>query len=151
MERMLKQALSQVADPAKAVGTKILSSSIFALICGFLEEEEYTRNNANLPGVFPSPRCIENKLASFEDTSPEGLLNMLKLKIFWNNNNLPHYFTIAKDATAVVPKMEYNARTNRLVGFSLPLLLSPMLQLYSVCSNLRKSKICFCHHGTAFE
>ncbi|KAK4022794.1 hypothetical protein OUZ56_008242 [Daphnia magna] len=77
--------------------------------------------SANFEGIFPSCRTIERKLSSFHKSVPEGEVNVALLKEILDKHRLPPVVSIAEDGTAIVGQREYDKRTNRVIGFSLPL------------------------------
>lgn len=76
---------------------------------------------ANFHGVFPSPSAIERKLNEYHVDVPEGVINVTALKEYLTSNGLPPFVCISEDGTAVKGRREYNSKTNRILGFSLPL------------------------------
>ena len=77
--------------------------------------------HSNFKGVFPSPRSIEAKLDKFDACLTEGVLGISRLKDYLVTNRLPQIVSISEDATAIVGRREYHAKTNSVIGFSLPL------------------------------
>ncbi len=71
--------------------------------------------------AFPSPRTVQARIADYDDTVPEGQVNVKKLKDYLVKHQLPFIVTLAEDATSIVGKREYHCKTNRIFGFSLPL------------------------------
>lgn len=76
---------------------------------------------SNFKGAFPSPRSIEANLDKFDSCLTQGVLGISRLKDYLDTNNLPHIVSISEDATAIVGRREYHAKTNSVIGFSLPL------------------------------
>jgi hypothetical protein len=77
--------------------------------------------NANFPEIFPSPTTIERRLLQFDKSVDEGSLNIGVLKDYLSTNNLPLVVCLSEDATALVGRRQYHPKTNRVVGFSVPL------------------------------
>ena len=75
----------------------------------------------NLPGAVPCLSTIKSKLAQFDGSVPEGLLNVKYLKEFLVNNNLPLIVALSEDCTAIVSKREYDSASNSIMGVSLPM------------------------------
>ncbi len=80
--------------------------------------------HANLDGAFPCPRTIETKLAEFDASVKEGVINAKLLKQYLCENGLPLIVSLAEDATAIVARREYSSSSNSVLGFSLPLQLN---------------------------
>jgi len=76
---------------------------------------------SNFPGVFPYVRTVQRTLKKFDNSAPEGQLNIGALKKYLVENNLPLVGTVSEDCTAIVGRREYDSRSNRVLGFSLPL------------------------------
>ena len=97
--------------------------------------------SANFEGVFPSCRTIERKLSSFPKSVPEGEVNVALLKEILEKHRLPPVVSIAEDGTAIVGQREYDKRTNRVIGFSLPLRCNGInflfFSMYNECFSLK--------------
>jgi hypothetical protein len=97
--------------------------------------------SANFEGVFPSCRTIERKLSSFHKSVPEGEVNVALVKEILEKHRLPPVVSIAEDGTAIVGQREYDKRTNRVIGFSLPLRCNGInflfFSMYNECFSLK--------------
>ena len=94
------------------------SLNVWILIGG---RKLYEIFNANFPEIFPSPTTIERRLQQFDRSVDEGSLNIDVVLNYLTTNNLPFVVCLSEDATAVEGRRQYHSKTNRVVGFSLPL------------------------------
>jgi hypothetical protein len=74
----------------------------------------------NIPGFLPSVQIIQSYIAASDNHLTEGMFNYEGLCNYFNLNQSTLGF-VAEDATAVVPKVTYDASSNTFIGFSLPL------------------------------
>ena len=74
----------------------------------------------NIPGLLPSTQIIQSTIAVSENILTEGLFNYDGMQKHFNSNQSILGFC-AEDATAIVPKITYDATSNTFMGFSLPL------------------------------
>lgn len=51
----------------------------------------------------------------------EGILRSEELRYYLDERNLPKVVSISEDATRIVGRIQYNSRTNQIVGFTLPI------------------------------
>lgn len=77
--------------------------------------------NANFQGVFPSLTTINKRLSQFNSSADEGSTNIQLVKDYLVANGASLVVSFSEDATGVVGRREYHAKSNSLVGFSLPL------------------------------
>lgn len=76
---------------------------------------------ANLPHCIPSPSTVNQYIADKGPRLTEGMLRTEELYECLTNKNLPLVVCISEDGTRMISKVCYDPRTNKLVGFVLPL------------------------------
>ena len=74
----------------------------------------------NLPGALPSLSTVSESLGKTGASIEEGIFRYDNLQQNQKMSNY-HLAVCSEDATAVVKKIAYNAATNTIVGFSIPL------------------------------
>jgi hypothetical protein len=62
-----------------------------------------------------------NTVRKYSGQVEEGTFRFQQLKSFLNERRLPNAVWISEDATRITGRVEYDAKTNRCVGFVLPL------------------------------
>lgn len=75
----------------------------------------------NLPHALPSLKTVQNIVNSCYSHIEEGQFQFEKIKLHLDKHRLPKIVTIAEDATRIVKRIEYDPRTNKCVGFVLPI------------------------------
>lgn len=75
----------------------------------------------NLPGCFPSVSTTNRYIHRADHAMVEGELRIDELLVYLKDRNQPMYVALSEDATRVESKVQYDARTNQLVGFVLPI------------------------------
>lgn len=94
---------------------KMISSYLY-LIGG---KTLYETLSANLP--LPSPATIHRFINTSAPKIIEGACRIEELKDFLLKRNLPKFVWVSEDATRMVSRIQYDSRTNQLVGFVQPL------------------------------
>lgn len=94
-----------------------LFATYLRLIAGRLAYETIQRNlECSLPSLSSVNRYIRN--SSYHII--EGVARYDELVTYLNERNLPHIVSLSEDATRIVGKVQYCAKTNQIVGFVLP-------------------------------
>lgn len=75
----------------------------------------------NMKGVLPSISTLNNYVAKSGGKIEEGVFDYDGLCTFLEERNLPKVVWISEDGTRVTGKIEYDSKSNKLVGFTLPL------------------------------
>lgn len=83
--------------------------------------KNYRTSKANNVHGVPSLSAINKNIRKNESHITEGVLRCEELKCHLTDRNLPFLVSLSEDATRVTGKVEYNARSNTLVGFVLPI------------------------------
>lgn len=86
-----------------------------AYICMIGGRALYQTLSANLP--LPSISSIHRFIGISVNHIKEGVCRVNELKKFLENRNLPKYVWLSEDATGMVPKIQYDSRSNQLTGF----------------------------------
>lgn len=76
---------------------------------------------ANLNGCFPSISTTNRYIHRSDHVIIEGQLRSEELLNYLNDNSQELYVSISEDATRVENRVQYDSRTNQLIGFVLPL------------------------------
>jgi len=122
LKRMMNQAIKQAGKKSKGIRHDDPVLEHFCLNVYILGGRRlYEVFNSNMPTVFPSPSTIHQRLLRFDLSLNEGSLNIAAVKDYLITNNAPLTVCLSEDATGVVGRVEYYAKTNSLVGFSGPL------------------------------
>lgn len=81
----------------------------------------YQTLQANLEGAIPSLPSINRYIQSSHYHITEGVLRTDELRNYLNERSLPNVVCLSEDATRVVGRVQYDSRTNQIVGFTLPI------------------------------
>lgn len=94
-----------------------LYAAYLRMICGPMGYNTLQRNLvAALPSLISTNRYI-NTARFFV---PEGVLRCQELHQYLNDRNLPLAISLSEDATRIVGRLQYNRKTNQIIGFTLP-------------------------------
>ena len=119
LTRMMNQALKQAGKKARGLrhDDPVLEHFYLNIWGG---RRVYEIFNSNFPESFPSPTTIHQRLLRFDLSVNEGSLNIAAVKDYLIANNAPLTVCLSEDATGVVGRVEYYAKTNSLIGFCGP-------------------------------
>lgn len=81
----------------------------------------YQTLQANLVGSIPSLPSINRYIQSSHYHIIEGVLRAEELRIYLEERKLPYIVSLSEDATVIIGRVQYDPRTNQIVGFVLPL------------------------------
>lgn len=81
----------------------------------------YETLHANLGNSLPSISTLNRFLATNRQSLEEGEIYFEGLLGYLTKRNLPKIVWIAENATRVTSKIKYNSKSNKVVGFTLPL------------------------------
>lgn len=129
--------------------TKMFAAYIRILGGRLLYETIY----ANLPSSIPSPSTISLYISDKGAKITEGALRSDELLTYLENRKLPLVVSLSEDITRMVGKICYDPKSNKLVGFSLPLNDDgmPTTELFLARKMFQKSKIIFATEITVFR
>ncbi len=85
------------------------------------EKKAYNYCQANVRGIYPSSRAIHRRIEKSFPSTPQEQINVKFLADYLKTSKLPLTVSIAEDATSIIGRWEYCAKTNSIIGFSLPL------------------------------
>lgn len=94
----------------------MIKFSLYLFIIG--DKLTYEILESNLKNVLPSLSTLKRTLNE-NVTVQEGVLYMTNLKIYLNARKLPLKVFISEDQTAVLKRIQYDPKSNKLVGFVL--------------------------------
>lgn len=83
---------------------------------------------SNMQTCLPCQSTLDNFMALSMKPVEEGVLRVDELKEYLISNNYPLEVAISEDGTRLVPKLLYNAKSDQIVGASLPLSANGMPQ-----------------------
>lgn len=81
----------------------------------------YETFKANTQHTVPCLRSVDRYIKQVESNATEGVLRSDELLQYLNHLKLPKIVALSEDATRVINRIQYDSRTNQLVGFVLPL------------------------------
>lgn len=81
----------------------------------------YATIQRNLECCLPSLPSVNRYIASSSCHILEGILRSDELLVYLNERSLPHAVSLSEDATRIVGRVQYDAKTNQIIGFTLPL------------------------------
>lgn len=93
-------------------------AAYFRMLAGPLA---YNTIQRNLVCALPSLSTTNRYIYSSNKTITEGVLRCEELLNYLNDRKLPMWVALSEDATRIEGKIQYDARTNQLVGFILPM------------------------------
>ncbi len=85
----------------------------------------------NMPQAFPSLRTVQNIIQLEYSMIHEGMFRFNKLLEHVKVHKLSTYVSIAEDATRIISRVDYDPKTNRCVGFVLPVGQDGLPLIYS--------------------
>lgn len=80
----------------------------------------YNTLQANATGMLPSISATNKYIYRPDHILIEGELRSDELKVYLTDRNLPMWVSLSEDATCVENRVQYDSRTNQLIGFVLP-------------------------------
>lgn len=98
------------------VETKLYASYL-RMICGPLG---YNILQRNLVGALPALVSTNRYINTSRFFVPEGVLRCKELLQYLKDRNLPLAISLSEDATRIVGRLQYNRKTNQIIGFTLP-------------------------------
>lgn len=81
----------------------------------------YTTIQRNLECCLPSLPSVNRYISSSSCHILEGILRSDELCVYLNERNLPRAVSLSEDATRIVGRVQYDAKINQIIGFTLPL------------------------------
>lgn len=94
-----------------------LYASYLRMICGPLG---YNILQRNLVGALPALVSTNRYINTSKFFVPEGVLRCKELLQYLKDRNLPLVISLSEDATRIVGRLQYNRKTNQIIGFTLP-------------------------------
>lgn len=95
-----------------------LYSAYHRMLSGRLAYETF---KANSQRSVPSVSAVDRFIAKEKSHLVEGVLRAEELSEYLTAMNLPRIVALSEDATRITSRIQYDSRTNELVGFVLPL------------------------------
>lgn len=80
----------------------------------------YKSIQLNLEGCFPSISTTNRYIHRSDHAVVEGVLRCDELLVYLKERNLPLWVCLSEDATSIENRIQYDARTNQIIGFVLP-------------------------------
>lgn len=81
----------------------------------------YMTLKANSEHCIPSISAVNRFIAKTKTIALEGHLRVIELDQFLTDRDLPRIVTLSEDATRINGRIQYDPRTNKIVGFTMPL------------------------------
>lgn len=81
----------------------------------------YETLQKNLEHSLPSLSSTNRYIHSSDCRAIEGIVRAEELAVFLSDHNVPPFVCISEDATRIIGKVQYDSKSNQLVGFVLPL------------------------------
>ena len=95
-----------------------LFATLLRLLSGPLA---YQTLQSNLVGALPSLPSINRYIKSSHFHITEGILRTEELRNYLSERYCPNFVSLSEDATRIVGRVQYDSRTNQIVGFTLPI------------------------------
>lgn len=80
----------------------------------------YKTLQSNFVGLIPSISATNKYIHRPDNVITEGVLRSDELLLYLEHRNLPKWALLSEDATNIDNRIEYDSRTNQLIGFVLP-------------------------------
>lgn len=93
-------------------------ASFLRMVCGPYAYEIIQRN---LEGALPSIVSTNRYIKSSQCIVVEGVLRCKELVEFLQERNLPLVVCLSEDATRITGRIQYDSKTNEIMGFTLPI------------------------------
>lgn len=93
-------------------------ASYWRLVCGKLG---YQSLQSNLQSVLPSISSTDRHISKSDAYVVEGALRVDELKQYLAQRQLPNIVALSEDATRITGRIQYDSRSNEIIGFVLPL------------------------------
>lgn len=93
-------------------------ASYLRMICG---KFAYETIQSNLQSAIPSISAVDKYIQTSNCDVFEGVPRCNELQNYLRDNNLPLAVHISEDATRIVGRVEYDSKTNQIMGFVLPI------------------------------
>lgn len=81
----------------------------------------YETFKANCNHAVPSLRSVDRYISQVQSHISEGVLRSNELLKYLNDLQLPKIVALSEDATRITGRIQYDPKTNQLIGFVLPL------------------------------
>lgn len=81
----------------------------------------YDTIQRNLPGALPSLSSTNRYVQKMNCRLIEGIPRFDELKLYLEARNLPNIISLSEDATRIVGRVQYDRKTNQVIGFVQPL------------------------------
>lgn len=94
-----------------------LFSSYFRMLAG---KRAYEFIQRNLPESIPSLSSVNKNIRKRDSPIIEGVLRCDELLLYLQERQLPLSVSLSEDATRIIGRVQYDARSNQIVGFVLP-------------------------------
>ena len=111
---------------------KKLCTYLFLVGGKLLYETLYANLQHSVPSITTIRRSLEDEFIE------EGVLRINQLAKFLNKRGLPNVVWISEDGTKISPKIEYDPKTNKIVGFVIPLKNGIPLKNYFLATSAAK-------------
>lgn len=108
---------SNKKDKGRRYEENIKSFSTYLFVSGGRSLYECMRQNLSLPSV----PTVLNYIRSEKSSTVEGFLRIEELIKFLKDRQFSKCIWLSEDQTRVISKVEYDPKTNQMVGFVLPL------------------------------
>lgn len=80
----------------------------------------YSTIQNNLKGILPSLSAVNKYIQQYDCRIVEGILRSKELLQYLKERNLPLVVSLSEDGTRITNRIQYDSKTNQLVGFVLP-------------------------------
>lgn len=81
----------------------------------------YETMQKNIPTALPSLSSTNRYIRKMNSPIIEGILRCNELQLFLEQRQLPKIVSISEDATRIIGRVQYDRKTNQIVGFVQPL------------------------------
>lgn len=91
----------------------------------------------NLPTALPSLSSTNRYVRKMNCRVNEGILRCNELRLFLEHRNWPKVVSLSEDATRIIGRVQYDRKTNQVIGFVQPIAKENGMPIYYVLKNTK--------------
>ena len=118
--RLIMNAEKNLQKQPQQIRHDILLKKFAASLFIYCGSRAYSFISSNMPCALPCLRTVQRYVSADYSPIQEGSFRFDELLVHLKAFSCPNIVSDAEDATRVIRKVQYDAETNKLVGFVLP-------------------------------